>query len=31
VIYSGRVIVEIFRRSFGNIEPSEALRTLYLI
>ena len=30
-IYSGPPIVQIFRKSFGDIEPSDALRTLYLI
>ena len=30
-IYGGRAIVEIFRNTFGDIQPSEALQTLYLI
>ena len=30
-IYAGRAIVEIFRNTFGDIQPSEALQTLYLI
>ncbi len=30
-IYSSEAIVEIFRNTFGDIEPSEAVRMLYLI